>query len=205
MIDIANINISEFLTRLGSSDPAPGGGSAAALSGAIGAALVSMLCNLTLGREKYSEYQELASETLKKSDSLVLALTECINKDMNAYNSVMSALRMPKNTDAEKNLRSKKLQEAYRLATSAPEDTINNCLEVMRLAKSLVGKSNISAACDLAAAAFEAKSGIDIAMLSINANLSAIKDSEYVAKTRAWSENAELEAENLLREILEAI
>ena len=205
MDDIRTTTIGEFLAELGSSSPAPGGGSVAALSGAMGAALVSMLCNLTIGKAKYAEYEDFARETLAKSEAITHDLLDCLKDDMTAYNGVIAALRLPKDTDEQKSERSRALQEAYKSATSAPEHTINNCLEVMRLAKSLLGKSNPTAACDLAAAGIEAHAGIFIAMDSINANLAVIHDADYVARVKAWAENTEREAEKLLREIQEAV
>ena len=201
MDDIRTTTIGEFLAELGSSSPAPGGGSVAALSGAMGAALVSMLCNLTIGKAKYAEYEDFARETLAKSEAITHDLLDCLKDDMTAYNGVIAAMRLPKDTDE----RSRALHEAYKSATSAPEHTINNCLEVMRLAKSLLGRSNPTAACDLAAAGIEAHAGIFIAMDSINANLAVIHDADYVARVKAWAENTEREAEKLLREIQEAV
>ena len=204
-MDIKTVTVSDFLAELGSGSPAPGGGSVAALSGAMGAALVSMLCNLTAGRPKYADYDALARETLTKSEALTQRLLDCLRDDMSSYNGVIAALRLPKSTDDEKAERSRALQDAYKSATSAPTNTINNCLEVMRLSKNLLGKSNATAACDLAAAGIEAHAGILIAMDSIRANLAVIHDAEYVKRVRAWAENAEHEAEELLREIQEAV
>ena len=204
MDDIRKTSVGQFLDALGSSSPAPGGGSVAALSGAMGAALVSMLCSLTIGREKYAEYDSFARETLAKSEALTQSLLDCLRDDMTAYNGVIAAMRLPKESDAQKLSRSQALQAAYKTATSAPENTINNCLEVMRLAKSLLGRSNPTAACDLAAAGIEAHAGIFIAMDSIRANLGVIHDAEYVSRVKAWADNAEHEAEKLLLEIQEA-
>ena len=159
-----NATISEYLEQLGSSSPAPGGGSSAAVSGAMGAALVSMVANLTTGREKYSEFQDLISDVISRSQKLILELTDCIRKDMNAYDGVMAALRMPKVSDEEKSKRSQALQDAYKVAISAPVETAEKSLEVMRLAEKLLFKSNVNAACDLSAAAIEARAGILIAL-----------------------------------------
>lgn len=205
MNDITQSTIGSFLDELASSSPAPGGGTTAALSGAIGAALVSMLCNLTIGRPKFSEYDSFARETLIKSEALRQTLTRCADEDMIAYNGVIAALRLPKASDDEKAIRSQRLQEAYKSATSAPASTITNCLEVMRLARALIGHSNPSAECDLAAAAIQANSGIAIALDSIKANLSLIKDTDYAARTSRFAEEAVTEARTILQEIEEAV
>lgn len=202
---IPGVTIGKFLQELGSSAPAPGGGSTAALSGAMGAALVSMLCNLTIGREKYSQYEAFNTETRKKSDSLIHELTECITKDMTSYDSVIEALKLPKDSEEEKKLRSEKLQEAYKSAASAPIETAEKCLEVMQLAYSLVGKSNKTAECDLLAAALNANSGIAIAIVNVKINLVSIKDSDYVGKICYWVDRIMREASEILKKIREAV
>ena len=199
--NISEVSIGKFLRELGSSAPAPGGGSTGALSGAMGAALVSMLCNLTLGREKYAQFQEINAETLKKSDALIQELTECISKDMTSYDSVIEALKLPKD-NAE---RPEKLQEAYKSAASAPVETAEKCLDVMKLAYSLVGKSNKTAECDLLAAALNANSGIAIAIVNVKINLISIKDSEYVGKMCYWADRITREASEILKNIREAM
>ena len=97
-MEIAGTTIGGYLDALASNAPAPGGGSSAALSGAMGAALVSMVANLTAGREKYAAHQELVSETLNRTSSLIRELTECVQKDMKAFDGVMAAYRLPKDS-----------------------------------------------------------------------------------------------------------
>ena len=201
----ADKSITEYLSALASSAPAPGGGSSAAVSGAMGAALVSMVANLTIGRAKYADYQHLAQDTINSTSRLIHELTECIHKDMKAFDGVMAALRMPKDTDAEKAERSQALQEAYKIATGAPVETADKCLEVMRLAEGLLFKSNTTAAVDLSAAALEARAGILIAVENVNVNLAAIRDGEYVADMRAWAENIDTESQRLLTVIRDGV
>ena len=204
-MDIANTEIAAYLSALASSSPAPGGGSCAGLSGAMGAALVSMVANLSTGREKYAEYQEIITETLTRTNTLIPELTECIHKDMAAFDGVMSALRMPKDSEEQKAERSKALQEAYKTATSAPVETAEKCLEVMRLAEGLLHKSNATAASDLTVAGLEARAGILIALENVNVNLAAIRDSEYVTRMRAWAENIDTESQRLLTVICDGV
>ncbi len=197
-MDIANTTIGGYLSSLGSSSPAPGGGSSAAISGAMGAALVSMVASLTVGREKYAVHEELAAKTLERAQGLIHSLTECVSKDMTAFDGVMAAFRMPKATDSERAARSEAVQSAYKTATGAPVETAEKCLEVMRLAEGLLFRSNVTAASDLAVAGIEARAGILIALENVNVNLSAIRDSEYVNKMREWAENIDSESERLL-------
>ena len=202
MSNIANVTIDKFLADLASDSPAPGGGSAAALSGAMAAALVSMVANLTLGREKYAEFQDLARDSALKAESLRLELIQCVNKDMSAFDGVMNALRMPKTTDEEKAKREQALQKAYKTAILAPLETVNNCLEVMRLALMLMGKSNPNVLSDLKIAARLADTGIYTADENIEVNLSAINDPEYVEQIDSWMENVRFETMAILSKIL---
>ena len=167
----------------------------------MGAALVSMVANLTIGKAKYSDYQELAESSARKAQELMRELLECTNNDMTAFDGVMIALKLPKDYPERKIL----LQEAYKTATRAPENTAQKCLEVMRLSYSLVGKSNRTAACDLSAAALQAHAGIVSALENVSVNLKAIHDTEYTAKMSSWSESVMNEADKLLRSTLEEV
>ena len=202
MSNVAERTIYDFLKDLASGSPAPGGGSAAALSGAMAAALVSMVANLTIGRPKYAEFNDLAEDSAKKAEALRLELIQCVNKDMSAFDGVMDALRMPKGTDEEKAKRSQALQESYKTAILAPVETIKNCLEVMRLAAELTGKSNPNAASDLKAAAIHAQAGIDTALENVEINLSAINDPDYKVQISSWVDKVEEASEALYDEIL---
>ena len=194
-------SIQDFLNDLASSSPAPGGGSVAALSGATGAALVSMVANLTTGKAKYAEYQPMIADALTEAGRLMRELLACADDDMTAFDGVMSALKMPKDNPE----RFGALQEAYKTATRAPEHTANACLEVMRLAYSLVGKSNRTAACDLSAASLQAHAGIVSALENVSVNLKAIHDAEYVSQMSSWSESVMREAEELLTATIQGV
>ncbi|RRD63420.1 methenyltetrahydrofolate cyclohydrolase [Fretibacterium sp. OH1220_COT-178] len=202
---LTDMTVKAFSEKLASNAPAPGGGSAAALSGALGAALVSMVCRLTQGKEKYAEFEGLVMETVSKSDELMNALLEGIQKDTNAFDGVIAAFGLPKGTDAEKAARGEAIQKAYKAAIVSPETTAEDCLAVMRLAKALLDKSNKNAASDLAVGAMQAFAGLSGALENVAINLPSIKDADYVAKKRAWMEAMEKEAEKLLKEVREGV
>ena len=193
-----DVTIRKYLADLGSSMPSVGGGGAGALSGAMGAALVSMVANLSLGREKYAAFQDLISETLSEAEALASDLTECIGKDMIAFDQVIQAFRLPKSTDEEKAVRSEAVQNAYKIAASAPADVAEKCIEVMQLAEGLLFRSNATAASDLTVAALEARTGILVSLENVNVNLAVIRDEEYVSRMRAWAENIDKESQRLL-------
>ena len=201
MTDMTDMTVKAFMEKLGSNAPAPGGGSAAALSGALGAALVSMVCNLTVGKPKYSEHEPLIIETLARSDKLIAELLDAIQKDTDAFDSVIAAFGMPKETDEQKVARSVAIQEAYKTAVASPEATAELCLEVMKLAESLLGKSNVNAASDLTVGATQAHAGLKGALANVRINLPSIKDAAYVGEKKIRAEQMEKEAAELLQEV----
>jgi formiminotetrahydrofolate cyclodeaminase len=201
LIDLIEMTVKDFTEKLSSDAPAPGGGSAAALSGALGAALVSMVCNLTTGKPKYAEHEALIKKTLASADDLRAKLLDAIQKDTDAFNMVMSAFAMPKGTDGEKTLRSEAIQEAYKAAIASPEATAEYCLEVMKLAESLVGKSNVNAVSDLSVGAAQAYAGLKGAMANVVINLPSVKDAVCAAGKRTWMEELEKEAAQLLQAV----
>jgi formiminotetrahydrofolate cyclodeaminase len=195
------MTLKDFTAKLASSAPAPGGGSAAALSGALGAALVSMVCNLTLGKPKYAAHEALVRNVLAQSDELAAKLLDAVQKDTDAFDGVIAAFGMPKETDAQKAERSAAIQAAYKAAVASPEATAEYCLSVMRLSGSLVGKSNANAASDLVVGSTEAWAGLKGALANVRINLPSIEDAAYTAEKRTWAERAENESAKLLRDV----
>ena len=182
------MTISGFAQTLASSDPAPGGGSAAALEGALAAALVEMVCSLTIGRKKYAEHEEFMKQTAGQAAKLRLRLTGIIDSDTEAFNGVTAALAMPKETDEEKNARSAAVQEAYKACTITPLQMMQSALETLELAEKMLGKFNTSTASDLGVAALSAKAAVQGAWLNILINISGIKDDEFAVKYRSDGE-----------------
>jgi formiminotetrahydrofolate cyclodeaminase len=200
-MSLAEMTIKDFAEKLASDAPAPGGGSAAALSGALGAALVSMVCNLTAGKPKYAEYESLVRETLSRSEDLREKLLDAIQKDTDAFDSVIAAFAMPKETEEQKAARGAAVQAAYKVAVASPEVTAEHCLAVMGLARSLLGKSNANAASDLAVGAVQAHAGLKGALANVRINLPSIKNAAYVSEKRAWMDRTEKEAAQLLQAV----
>jgi len=181
---LASMNVKSFLSELASNSPAPGGGSVAALSGALGAALSSMVCNLTIGKEKYPDVQDEIKEVLSKSETLRKKLTNLIDKDTQAFNDVMKAFKMPKETEEQKNKRSKAIQDGYKVAASVPLETARTCEEILDVAMIVAEKGNQSSITDAAMSAIMAKAGVEGAILNVKINLGSIKDERFVEKIR---------------------
>ncbi len=169
-----------FLDEVASNSPAPGGGSVAALSGALGAALSSMVCNLTRGKQGYETVQDEIREILGKSEELRKDLTDLIDKDTDAFNEVMKALKMPKETEDQKELRRNALQTAFKQAAEIPLETARKCVQILDVAHIVAVKGNKNSITDAAVSALMAQTGVQAAMLNVRVNLSSIKDTEYV-------------------------
>lgn len=180
---LVNTKIEAFLDELASESPAPGGGSVAALAGALGAALSSMVCNLTIGKEFYVDVQAELKAALKESELLRRQLTDLIDEDTEAFTKVMAAVKMPKETDAQKEQRRQALQKVYKDASLIPLKTAQLCDHVLDVALIVAEKGNKHSITDAAASALLAQAGVDTALLNVRINLGSLKDTEFVQKT----------------------
>lgn len=183
-----------FLARLASGEPTPGGGSAAALMGALGVALAAMVAGLTSGREKYADEQALIEQVLPRAEQLRGRLAALVEEDSAAYRGVTAVFAMPKGTDAEKAARADAMQRALVACTEAPLATMETALEALRLADRLDGHSNTNAASDLGVAALCLKAAIEGAWLNVLTNLGSLRDADTAAAMRRRGQQAADEA-----------
>ena len=174
-----------FLDKLASKSPEPGGGSVAALTGSLGAALVSMVSNLTLGKEKYKDVQPQVEALLKESEKLRQEIQDLIQKDTEVYGGLSDVYKMPKNTDAEKAARTAKMQEALKLACQVPFEIGLKSLEVAQLAQRAAEIGNVAAVSDAGVAVLLAQACAQSAALNVKINVNSIKDNAYNKET--WS------------------
>lgn len=176
---LTNLTVKDFIRELSSGAPTPGGGSTAALAGALGAALVSMVASLTVGR-KESEGKEGEVEKLL-SDSGVLAdeLVRLVDEDAAAYRGVTAGYRMPKNTEEEKKQRSLFIQEALKLAALVPLEVSGRCLKVMELSLAALSLGNPNVRSDARVSMLMAYAGLQSALVNVSVNLDSIKDENY--------------------------
>jgi len=173
-----------FLDELASSAPAPGGGSVAALSGALGAALISMVCNLTLGKPKYAAVQDDVSVILKKSESLRKQLTELLEEDVQAYTQLSQTMKMPRDTEEQKAARAALMDKSLKGATEVPMRVAEACVSVMALCPSAAEKGNTNAVSDVGVGILMAEAGLRSAALNVLINLGLIKDERFVSESR---------------------
>ena len=185
---LAELKTSEFVDLLASDAPAPGGGSAAALEGALGAALTAMVCGLTVGKKKYAEFQELAEEAQKKATDLKVRFVDVMDRDTEAFNVVSAAFGMPKATDEEKAARSAAIQKGLEGCTKTPFEMMELAVETLELTASILGKSNDSAASDLGVSALSLRAAIQGAWLNVLINIGSLKNKELAEDYRAKGE-----------------
>lgn len=201
---LVDLTVKDYLDVLKSDAPAPGGGSVSALSAAQGVGLVAMVADLTIGKEKYAEYDEACRAAKEKALSLYAQLVEGIDKDTEAFNKVSAAYKLPKDSDEQKAARSAAIRAANVGATEVPFETVKLCLEGLKVTETIVGKSNPNAASDLGVAALNLLAGIKGAWLNVKINLPGIKDEELKAKFEGGAELV-AEAEAIAKEIYEKV
>ena len=175
-MELSELTVASFANLLGSDAPAPGGGSAAALEGALGAALSAMVSALTLGRKKYMDYQELAQKGLEAGSALKEKFLAAMDHDTQVFNAFGDAMAMPKETPEEKAARSEAMHLALIACTESPLHMMELSVETLELAESLIGKTNANALSDLGVSALSLGAAIRGAWLNVLINLGGLKD-----------------------------
>ena len=179
--------VSQFLDELASNSPAPGGGSVAALAGAIGTALTSMVCNLTIGKKKYVDVQDEMKAVVEQTELLRNEMTRLIDQDTEAFNAVMAAFGLPKGTEAEQTTRSTAIQEATKAATLVPLSVMSACEKALLHALTVAQKGNKNSASDAGVAALMLQASCVGASLNVRINLSGLKDAEFIHRVAQQS------------------
>lgn len=174
-----------YTEALASGAPTPGGGSAAALVGALGAALNSMVANFTLGREKFAAVEEDVRRLLAESERLRAELERLTQADTEAYGRVAAAQKMPRETDEQKAARAAAVQEALKAAAEVPRAAVRAAHGVLKASAELVEKGNPNLITDVGVAAKFAVAAMECAWLNVQINLAYIRDQQYSAGCRA--------------------
>jgi len=174
--------VSNFLDELASNSPTPGGGSVAALAGALGASLISMVGNLTVGKKKYEDVEEDIKKIVSSSEKLRYELSQLIEEDVKVFNNFMSTYKMPKETEDEKKIRAEKIQESLIEAAKVPLRVAYKCLDILSLSKEAAEKGNINVVSDAGVAVLMAEAALDSAILNVKINLRMIKDEKVITE-----------------------
>jgi formiminotetrahydrofolate cyclodeaminase len=198
-------SLQTFLDNVASAEPAPGGGSVAALSGALGASLVAMVCRLTIAKKGYEMVSAEMESILPRAEQLQRDLRDLMQADTDAYARVMDAYQLPKQTDAEKTARTRAIQDALKHASDIPLRVAELCVQVLELARPVAEKGNKNAASDGGVGALMAEAGLRGAALNVSINLGAITDELFVRRHRERVQKLLVEAEQRKREILQIV
>lgn len=198
--ELTGLLVNDFVDEVSRSSPAPGGGSIAALAGSLGAALSSMVANLTFAKPKYrkrqSEMEALAIQAQQLKDDLLRA----VDQDTAAFEGVIEAMRLPQNTAEQKKARAEAIEGGYRHATEVPLNTAELCLEVMKLALKASQRGLPAGITDAGTGIWMARAGLEGAILNVRVNLAEIKDEKWRSSTEQQIQNLVEESQTLLEQ-----
>ena len=195
MGDLTTLSSKEFLEKLASSAPTPGGGGGAAMAGALAASLASMVGNLTTGKEKFAEHEVEVQGILSEAEALRLRMLDLVNADAEVFKAFMVCYRLPKNTEEEKLARAEAIQKAAKQAAEVPLEIAEACLKVIKLAERIAVIGNHGAITDAACSAILGRAAMRSAMYNVTVNLKLIKDEAYNAALYVKLEAMQKEAE----------
>ncbi len=195
-------SVEEFIEAVAASTPTPGGGSVAALCGALSAALSRMVACLAVGKQGYEPVQDDLKAIEARARDLQLRLLALVDEDAAAYEGVVSAMRRPKSTDAEKAARITALQGAYAKASEVPLRTMDACLEALGLALEAAKKGNRNAVTDAGTATLLAEAGMRAASLNVRINVTALKDGAVRSRFESASREVLGKGDKVARETL---
>ncbi len=171
-------SIGGWLDALASSAPAPGGGAAAALEAAMAAALLEMVCNLTIGKPAYAEHDDTMTSVRDRATSLRSDALGLAQEDAEAFGAVIAAYKLPKETEDEVAQRRREIQHALVAAAEVARSTADVAMQILDLVERIVPLGNVNVISDGAAAAGAARAAIQTSLLNIDANVASISDSE---------------------------
>ena len=195
----------DFADETASESPAPGGGSISAYMGALGVALATMVANLSSHKPGWDERWEEFSDWAEKGQKIKDELMALVDEDTNAFNKIMNAFGLPKNSDQEKAIRDAAIQEATRYATEIPFKTMEKALASFEVIKAMVETGNPNSVTDAGVGALCARSAVMGAFLNVKINASGLKDKDFVSEIISRAEVIEKQAKTLEDEILKFV
>lgn len=202
---LASMTVKAFVDEVSSESPAPGGGSVAALSGSLSAALAAMVANLTIGKKGYeAEYDGMRTLSVKAQE-IKAALVRAIDADTLAFNDLMDAMKLPKTLPSEIEVRNKKMQEGYKKATLVPLSSARLCINALELCLDAAKKGNINSISDAGVGALMALAGVEGSVLNVLINLKDIQDEAFKDEMRLEGKNLREKANKIKTEVLDFI
>ncbi|MEJ8552886.1 cyclodeaminase/cyclohydrolase family protein [Tepidibacter sp. Z1-5] len=190
---LIDMKVVDFSNEVDSNSPAPGGGSVSALASNIGISLGRMMGNLSFGKKKFEALDEDIKKEFKekfeKLGSIRDNLLELVDKDTESFNEVMKAFKLPKETDEQKSIRKKAIQDATIKSIDVPFETAKNSLDALELMEYFVDYGNQNAITDLGVGNLLLYTGLEGAILNVKVNLCGLDDVEFVQKKRSECED----------------
>lgn len=202
---LTDSTVNEFLNKVAGSEPVPGGGSIAALNGAVASALAAMVANLTIGKKGYEDHEELMRHISETALQAKEVFTVDVDRDSEAYDKVFACFKMPKATEEEKAARSAAIQEATKFAALVPMQVARNACRLMTLILDVARLGNRNAVTDACVAMMSARSAVLGALMNVRINLGSLKDKEFVAQMQAEASDLEHQACAMEKELLDEI
>ncbi len=194
--------VGQFLGDLASGAPTPGGGSAAALSGAMAAALVAMVANLSMGKKQYAAFEAEAQSILTRAEALRSVLQQLAQEDVDVFNRLMASYRLPRETEADAATRKAAIQRVTRAATEVPLRIARAIVDLVPLLAPLVRYGNRTAVSDVGAGALLIQACVPMALLNVEINVLVIEDQQYVRETRARAADLAVGLDEEISEVL---
>ena len=183
---LVELDVLKFLDVVDSNSPAPGGGSVSALASSLGTSLARMVAHLSFGKKKYEALpDDVKAKFVANFDELLKIkneLNDLIDRDSEAYNTVMAAYKLPKETDEEKAARNTEIQKSLKYAIQTPYDIVVLSGKAISLLGEILANGNQNAITDIGVGTMLLMVGLEGGILNVKVNLSSIKDAEYVEK-----------------------
>lgn len=202
---LTELTVKDFLNKVAGSDPVPGGGSIAALNGAIASALAAMVANLTIGKKNYADCEELMRQIAERAAGLKEEFVADVDRDSEAYDRVFACFKMPKATDEEKAARSAAIQEATKFAAQVPMEVARRAYGLMDTIAQVARKGNQNAVTDACVAMMAARSAVLAALMNVRINLGSLKAKEFALAMQAEADGLEQQALAKEKELLDEI
>lgn len=206
---LMDMTIRKYSDVLASNEPAPGGGSTAALSGLMGASLTMMVVNLSIGKKSYEALDESVKQKFMQDFEIVRGLkeelTRLVDEDTEAFNKFMEAMKLPKDTDEQKKAREEKMQQASVYALQIPLKTAEKCFEILQHQETIATYGNKNAVSDVGVGALMILAGLEGAVLNVNINLPGINDEGIKNDAAQRVERLLTEGAKLQKNVLEIV
>jgi methenyltetrahydrofolate cyclohydrolase len=205
MMDIRSQTLGDFLDELASGNATPGGGAGAAIAGAMGAALLSMVANLTIGKKKYADAEEEMKRILERTEAIRAEMTNLAQLDAHVFERVMGAYKMPRESEAQQSARDAAIQNTLMDATQVPLKVAAQASELFDYAPTLVDKGNVNAVSDVGVGLLLADAAMRGALMNVDINLGLLQDDAFKSGIRDRVAALKAGRDDLKAQVLDAV